>query len=380
MRKLTIVLVINILCVLFISFSAAAALPPINASSAILMDAKTGRVLYEKSAHDRRAQASTTKMMTAIVGIENGSLEDIYTVSENAAHTGGSSMNLSPGEKQSLENLLYGLMLRSGNDAAVAIAENTAGSVEAFVEMMNKKAKEIGAKNTHFMNPHGLDMDEHYSTAYDLALIARYGLSNPTFAQIVKTQKKVVPWPGFEWDRVLYNKNKMLASFEGADGVKTGYTNNAGRTLVSSATRESWQLIAVVMNSPSMWEESSALLNYGFSEYKPVIFADKARIIRSLPVKGGVKSFVDAIPGGEVVVPLTKDEEKKAAFKVTLPETLEAPVKAGEKLGEASVIINGEVVFSVDLVAKEEIPKKPFFLQIVSNVVSLFTKMIIYFA
>ncbi len=244
--------------------------PSIFAKSAIVIDQETGRVLYEKNSHEKLPMASTTKIMTLLVALEKGNLKDIVTVSKRAASVGGSSIWLSPGEKIDMESLLYGLMLNSGNDAATAIAEHIGGSVENFAKIMNEKAKEIGAYDTHFVTPSGLDIgiDDHYTTAYDLALITRYAFRYPKFAEIVSTKEKTIPWEGKEWDRYLRNKNKLLWIYEGADGVKTGFTNKAGRCLVSSATREGRRFIAVVLNSPPMWEDSIKILDYAFSKYK----------------------------------------------------------------------------------------------------------------
>ncbi|HHY79044.1 MAG TPA: D-alanyl-D-alanine carboxypeptidase, partial [Thermoanaerobacter sp.] len=191
--------------------------PSISAKAAIVMDQETGRVLYEKNSHEKLPMASTTKIMTLLVALEKGNLNDIVTVSKRAASVGGSSIWLSPGEKIDMESLLYGLMLNSGNDAATAIAEHIGGSVESFVEIMNQKAKEIGAYNTHFVTPSGLDIgiDDHYTTAYDLALITRYAFRYPKFAEIVSTKEKTIPWEGKEWDRYLRNKNKLLWIYEG---------------------------------------------------------------------------------------------------------------------------------------------------------------------
>ena len=215
--------------------------PVINAQSAIVMDFDTGRVIFEKNAYQRRPMASTTKVMTAIIALENGNLDDIVTISRNATSIHGSLMHLHTGEKLPLRDLMYGLLLCSGNDASIAIAEHVGGSVEGFLEMMNNKAKEIGANNTHFTSPHGLDDVGHHSTAYDMALITKYALNIPVFNEIVKTKSIQVG------NRYLNNSNEMLTSYEGADGVKTGYTGRAGRCLITSATRDGRRFISVVL-------------------------------------------------------------------------------------------------------------------------------------
>lgn len=201
---------------------AAAAQPSVSAQSAVVMDAVSGRVLYDKNMEKRCGMASTTKIMTAITALENGNLEETVKVSASAAGVEGSSMYLSAGEEITLENLLYGLMLVSGNDAATAVAEHVGGSVEKFAVMMNEKAQAIGAVNTHFDNPHGLATDTHYTTAKDLATITAYGLKNDKFAEIVATKSKKVPWQGKSYQRQLTNHNKLLSMYEGCVGVKTG--------------------------------------------------------------------------------------------------------------------------------------------------------------
>ena len=215
--------------------------PTINARSAIVMDLDTGTILYEKNAYRKRPMASTTKIMTGIVAIENCSLDEDVTISEKAGHMGGSVMGIKTGTIVKMKDLLYGMLICSGNDAAVAIAEHVGGSVEGFAELMNKKALELGAFSTSFSNPHGLDADNHYTTAYDLAKITRYALKMDTFNDIVKTSE-------FNFNgRTFRNTNEMLLGYEGADGVKTGYTGRAGRCLVTSATKNNMRIISVVL-------------------------------------------------------------------------------------------------------------------------------------
>ncbi|CCQ95598.1 Serine-type D-Ala-D-Ala carboxypeptidase [[Clostridium] ultunense Esp] len=244
--------------------------PSIQAKAAALIDVQSGRVLYEKNGNERLPIASLTKIMTAIVAIEEGNLEDKVKVGKNAVGVEGSSIYLRQNEEMRLEDLLYGLMLRSGNDAAVAIAEHIGGSVDGFVYLMNEKAEFLGLTNTHFMNPHGLDHPDHYSTAHDLALLTAYALKNPIFKKIVATKIKNVPMPGEEWDRKWINKNKMLRLYPGADGIKTGYTKIANRCLASSATREGRQLATIVLHDGNDWNDSMRLLDFGFQEYQNV--------------------------------------------------------------------------------------------------------------
>lgn len=245
----------------------AAAPPSTNAQAAALIDVTSGRLLYSHNGDAQLRIASLTKIMTAIVAIETGELSDMVKVGKNAYGVEGSSIYLQLDEEISLQHLLYGLMLRSGNDAAVAIAEHVGGSVDGFVLLMNEKARDIGMTRTQFRNPHGLDAEGHYSTAEDMAKLTAYALRNPVFREIVKTASIKVPNPHEKWDRLWRNKNKMLHLYEGADGVKTGFTKAAGRCLVSSATRNGQQLVAVTLNDGSDWVDHSKLLDYGFERY-----------------------------------------------------------------------------------------------------------------
>ena len=243
-----------------------------SASSAVLMEQQSGRVLYAKEAHQVRRIASITKIMTAILAIESGKLNDRVKVSENAVRAEGSSIYLKPGEKIKLEDLVYGLMLRSGNDSAVAIAEHVGGSLDGFVYLMNQKAEEIGMKNTHFANPHGLDdHEDHFSTAYDMALLTRYAMTNDTYKLIAGTKVHRAPNPTEKWDRVWKNKNRLLTElYDYTTGGKTGYTKRAKRTLVTTATKNDLDLIAVTLNGPDDWNDHINMYEYGFKNYKLV--------------------------------------------------------------------------------------------------------------
>jgi serine-type D-Ala-D-Ala carboxypeptidase (penicillin-binding protein 5/6) len=249
--------------------------PPVSARAAAVIDVETGRILYEKSGNTQMRIASLTKIMTAIVAIEEGKLNDVVEVPSHAVGTEGSSIYLRHGEKLTLEQLLYGLMLRSGNDAAVTIAEHVGGSVPGFVQLMNEKAAYLGLSNSHFANPHGLDQKDHYSTADDLAKLTAYALHNEEFRKIVGTKTKTIPQEGQSWDRKLMNKNKMLVFYEGADGVKTGYTKLAKRCLVSSATRDGRQIAVVTLNDPNDWQDHAMLLDYGFKRFDRVQLVSK---------------------------------------------------------------------------------------------------------
>lgn len=338
-----------------------AAPPPLSAQGAILMDAKTGQVLYNRNMHKKLAPASTTKIMTAIIAIESGRLDETTRVSVQAASTAGSSLNLYPGQSIPLRELVTGLLLRSGNDAAVAIAEHLAGSVEAFVEIMNKKAESLGALNTHFRNPHGLSAPNHVSTAFDLAWITRYALNNPTFAQIVNTKETNIEWldrKGKIHDRNIRNTNKLLWMLEDADGVKTGTTNAAGPCLVSSATRDNQKLIAVVLHDHSRWYDSMMLLKYGFDSFDLYEYAEEGAVYAALPVENGITGMVDAIVSSPAALVVDTANYSSIAVEVDLPEKIKAPVYQGQKIGEIVFYVQEKAVKTVDLVAGSAVEER----------------------
>ncbi|WP_416295188.1 D-alanyl-D-alanine carboxypeptidase family protein [Paenibacillus illinoisensis] len=282
--------------------------PSTHAQSAALIDVTSGRILYSKDGDKELRIASLTKIMTAIVAIEQGKLDDKVKVSSTAFAKEGSSLYLKLGEEMTLENMLYGLMLRSGNDAASAIAEHVGGSEEGFVLLMNQKAEEIGLKHSHFMNPHGLDADGHYSTANDLARLTAYALHNPVFKRIVATEDRSAPNPNESWEYSWHNKNKMLRLYEGADGVKTGYTKKAFRCLVSSATRNGQQLAAVTLNDGDDWNDHARMLDFGFENFPLVEIARKEQPVAN----------TDVITGRGFTYPLAESEKSGVTKKLVL--------------------------------------------------------------
>jgi len=332
-----------IITVCFFQASPAHAEPEVQAQNAILMDVDSKRVLYQKRAEEERPIASITKIMTAILAIEYGKLDDQVVVSPNACRMEGSSIYLRPGEKVRLETLLYGLILRSGNDAAVAIAEHLAGSEEAFTDLMNAKAWELGMNHTHFANSHGLDQDGHYSSARDMAILAAYALKNPVFREIVKTEKKRVSWLGEEWQRSWRNKNKMLHLYEGADGVKTGFTRKAGRTLVSSATRNGQQLVVVTLNDPDDWRDHASLLDYGFVHYPQRVLLEEGQEVPAPPQWRQLNRRLEI--GKTFKYPLAEDEIQDIQVRVILTDLSanrlqEAP--KGTQVGKVIVTFQGK--------------------------------------
>lgn len=292
-----------------------------GASSAILMEQQSGRVLYEKEAHKKRRIASITKIMTAILAIESGKLDKTVTVSSNAVRTEGSSIYLKPGEKIKLEDLVYGLMLRSGNDAAVAIAEYVGGSLDGFVYLMNQKAEEIGMNNTHFANPHGLDDHEnHYSTAYDMALLTRYAMTHDIYREIAGTKVHRAPNPTEKWDRIWKNKNRLLTElYDYTTGGKTGYTKRAKRTLVTTASKNGLDLIAVTLNGPDDWNDHINMYEYGFKNYKLVKVLKKG-IIKDLETDDFYRKKVYIKQDFYFPVSSNERDEFKVEIKLLKPE------------------------------------------------------------
>jgi D-alanyl-D-alanine carboxypeptidase (penicillin-binding protein 5/6) len=267
-------------------------------------------------------------------------------------------MHLAPGQIISLRELVTGLLLRSGNDAAVAIAEHLAGSVENFVTLMNNKATLLDASDSHFANPHGLTAPLHYSTAFDLAWIAKYALTNPIFATIVNTRETNIDWldhRGKEHDQNLRNTNKLLWLLEEVDGVKTGTTDQAGPCLISSATRGNQQLIAVVLHDHSRWDDSMNLLLYGFDTYKLYEYANKSDVLSAIPVENGLSTMVDAIVEEQAALVVNTADYKNITVTIDLPEKIKAPIYEGQKIGEINFILNHQTIKTVTLIAGETI-------------------------
>ncbi|MGP7816112.1 D-alanyl-D-alanine carboxypeptidase family protein [Niallia sp. 01092] len=323
----------------------------VSANSAVLMEQKSGRVLYEKDANTKRRIASITKIMTAILAIESGNLDEKVTISENAVKAEGSSVYLKVGEKIPLKDLVYGLMLRSGNDAAVAIAESVGGSLDGFVYLMNQKAEEIGMSNTHFANPHGLDDHEnHYSTAYDMALLTRYAMNNDTYKKIAGTKKYRSEDPSGEWDRVWNNKNRLLTElYDYSTGGKTGYTKRAKRTLVSTAEKDGLELIAVTLNDPDDWDDHINMFETSFKKYK------LAQVIEN----GKLKDINNAFYKNKLYIkqgyeyPITSDEEDLFQIEYKLSNVNKAWKKDENKVpnivGEVQIYFDHKIIDTIPI-------------------------------
>ena len=329
-----------------------------EARAALLMEYETGRVLYAQNAGEPLPMASTTKIMTALVALENGNLNEPVTTGRNAFGVPGTSIYLSLGEQLPLIDMLYGLMLASGNDAAVAIAEHIGGDVDGFCKMMNERAADIGCENTVFATPHGLPADNHHTTASDLALIAREAMQNPTFREIVSTQRASIPWAERDYDRILNNKNKLLSEYPGAIGVKTGYTKAAGRCLVFAAERDGLELIGVVLNCPDWFQEAEALLDRGFENWQMVSLLSAGETVRTIPVKNGVKDAVRIIASGDVSGPVGLDAWPDLVLE--MPDSLEAGFPQGQTVGTAKLMDAGQTLITVPLVTAETVPERSF--------------------
>lgn len=319
----------------------------LSAVSAVLIDGDTGVVLYEKNAYEQRAMASTTKIMTALLTIEAGDLDSEFTVDSYAIRVEGTSMGLQEGDQVSRRDLLYGILLPSGNDAANAAAVSVAGSIGSFVELMNQKAEELGLENTHFVTPSGLDADGHYTTAYDLAQLTAYAMKNEVFREVVSCPSAEVEFGNPPYQRTLYNSNKMLTRYDGAVGVKTGFTDNARRCLVSAAERDGILLIAVTLNAGDDWNDHTKMLDAGFAE------------VFSYPLEVGCGSRVAVAGTGESVgvyadpaeVALLPNQRERLTRTVLLPRFIYGPVEEGEQLGCIEFSLDGDVIMSCPLYA-----------------------------
>ena len=331
-----------------LDLTAAAAGPgDLSAVSAVLIEAETGTVLYQKNAGERRAMASTTKIMTALLTIEAGDLDREFTVDPLAIRVEGTSMGLQEGDRVSRRDLLYGILLPSGNDAANAAAVSVSGSIPEFVKLMNSKAQEMGLSDTHFVTPSGLDADGHYTTALDLARLTAYAMKEETFCEIVACRSAEVEFGNPPYKRTLYNSNKMLARYDGAIGVKTGFTDNARRCLVSAAERDGVTLIAVTLNAGDDWNDHTKMLDYGFTQVKayPLELGCDARV----SVAGTGKSV--GVYAHEETLALTPQQRTRITRRVMLPAFVYGTVDKGDKLGEIRFYLDGELVKTCPLYA-----------------------------
>ena len=329
-----------------------------SASACVIIDEASGRVLLSHNAETPLPMASTTKVMTALLALERGNLSDPVTCSRNAFGVPGTSIYLSEGETLTLEEMLYGLMLASGNDAATAIAEHIGGTVDDFCRMMTARAAELGCENTVFLTPHGLPREGHYTTAHDLALIAREAMTHETFRQIVSTQRAKIPWEGRDYSRVLNNKNKLLSTYEGATGIKTGYTKKAGRCLVFGAERNGMRVIGVVLNCYNWFDEAARLMDMAFDRYEAMTLMLRGETIRAIPVTTSEADCVSAVLEADLTGVIAKGT--LPTVEIDLPDALDAPIRAGEPLGEVRMVAGGQTVASAPLVAGATVLRDDF--------------------
>ncbi len=329
-----------------------------SARAAILIERETGKVLLSHNAREKLPMASTTKVMTALIALEYGRLDEMVTVGRNAYGVPGTSIYLNLGEQITLKDLLYGLMLASGNDAAVAIAEHIGGDVESFCRMMTERAAELGCTDTVFLTPHGLPKDGHYTTARDLALIAREAMSHELFREIVSTKRASIPWEGRSYQRILNNKNKLLTSYEGATGIKTGYTKAAGRCLVFGAKRNGLEVVGVVLRCGDWFDEAARLMDCGFERYEMFTSLEAGESIRVLPVHEGTQETVCILTGEKLAAVVPRNAIPVLEFD--LPDMAEAGCEKGEVIGEARMVLGGEVIAAVPLVLGEKLAERDY--------------------
>ena len=344
--------------------------PTLNSRIAVAIDRKSGKIIWGKNENKRSAMASTTKIMTAIILIEKSDLNKTITVSAKAAGTGGSRLGLKKDDKITLKDLLYGLMLKSGNDAAVVIAENVGGSVEGFAELMNAKARELGLDNTHYVTPHGLDDPEHYTTAYELAKLADYALKNETFAKVVNTQNYTVTINGYP--KEISNTNELLGYLNGVNGVKTGFTNNAGRCLVTSINREGFEVITVVLQADTKdirTQDSIKLIEYVYENYELVNIKDiveekfknwclinKDRIQVNKCKYNNMDLYITDLDND--IIPIKKSEKDNINIDINCLYYFEAPVEEGTIIGSLKVDLDGNTIDMVEIKNAYTVEKK----------------------
>lgn len=340
--------------------------PEVKALGAVLMEAESGRVLWEKNAEAPLPNASTTKIMTCLIALESGMLDDTVTVSPNAASKPETRMGLSAGEKIKLRDLLYPMMLESANDAAVAVAEHIAGSEEEFCDMMDERALEIGAMDTDFETANGLDRGGHHSTAMDMARITAYALENEDFREIISAPSATV-----KSDRRTYtvaNKDRLLKEYDGAIGVKTGFTGLAGQCFVGAAKRDGMTLISVVLGSgwgssgkERKWIDTKNLLNYGFENFELYTLAEAGDFASEVSVKGAYEDNVVTKISKKVVMPLTVEERMGIKTKINVPMEINAPIEKGQTVGELSFLSeDGEILAKTDIIAAGDAAEKDF--------------------
>ncbi len=337
------------ICFFYLLFATNSYAMDLSAEAACLIIADTGEIIYSKNGNTMLPCASTTKIMTGILAIESGDMDRVVEVSKNAEGQEGSSIYLKSGDRVKMRDLVYGLMLNSGNDSAVAIAEGVSGTVEEFAKKMTDKAYEIGAVNTSFKNPNGLDSEGHFTTAYDLAIIGAYAMKNEEFKKVVLTQSSIGKT---EDGRELYfnNHNKLLKMYEGATGIKTGFTKKSGRCLVSAASRNGVKLVAVTLNAPDDWNDHMKMLDYGFENVENKLVIAEGQVMKTI-IKD--KKNYDFVAKKTVLIPQYKSKE--IDIKISITDKLPTTTEKGEKIGCAYVFSDNKLVESIDIVSVQDI-------------------------
>lgn len=344
--------------------------PSVSAVSAVLINADTGGVIFQKNADEKRAVASTTKIMTALLTLEAGQPDRRFTVDSMAIRVEGTSMGLREGDIVTRRALCYGMLLPSGNDAANAAAVDISGSLSAFADKMNEKAAQLGMNDSHFVTPSGLDAPEHYSTARDMAKLTRAALENEDFRAICGLTSATLEFGNPPYSRTLYNSNKLLKQYDGCIGVKTGFTDNARRCLVSAAERDGVTLIAVTLNAPDDWNDHKKLLDYGFSLVKPQEISLESV---SVDIVGGTAQKVCAVPDGSVTVGLTASESGGIMTEYRVPTFIYAEVSAGDCIGYVEIYYKEELLRSIPLLAETDCPRETAQQSLWERVRALFT-------
>lgn len=343
------ILFLTVFCIMTVSVTALEC-SDISAECAVLISEQTGEVVFQKNAYRHHSMASTTKIMTSLLAAQSGKLHDEIVVSKEMTMVEGTSMGLLPGDRVSVKELIYGMLLPSGNDAANAAAYYLGGNVENFAKLMNAKAKEIGMNETNFVTPSGLDDDDHYSTAYDMALLGRYAVSDPVFRSVCSSKKATLSFGNPPYNRTLYNHNRLLDSYEFALGIKTGFTKKSGRCLVSYAEKDGTGLIAVTLNAPNDWNDHKLMLDYGFASLKR--YAVDPTIPDTISVVGGnvenLRIFCEQFEYDGL-------EQRNIVRKLFIEKFAYAPITKGDKLGEVKFYADGKYIGSTDIYAAENV-------------------------
>ncbi|MBR2302529.1 MAG: D-alanyl-D-alanine carboxypeptidase [Clostridia bacterium] len=353
--KIKKIFILSILCLTFVLGLPQKTFASENttAKACVVFEANSGRLLFEKNKEQKLPEASTTKIMTALIVAENADINEVVVISKQATGIEGSSIYLREGEKLTVKELLYGLMLRSGNDCAVALALHVGKTIENFANMMNEKAKSLGCKNTNFTNPHGLPDDNHYTCAYDLGLISCNAIKNPIVREVVSAKSVKINNDGYDYPRYLKNKNKILTiyNYSGANGIKTGFTKKAGRCFVASAERDGMQLVVVLLNCGPMFEESMQLMDFFFEQYEMKNLLQIKDIFHTIKVKKGKNKFVEAKAENRFYYPLKKDGSEND--KVKIVSTLQNQVdnaKPGQIVGKTQIMFDNQLIFSSKII------------------------------